>query len=316
MTITISHTAETGTLVEGTVRGDGSAEILKHEGWRWGRSISCWYLAQSRDRAPRRRTIERTGAQLRAAGFDVEIDIDDTYRPAAESEAAAIARQAHRVDALADRTERREAAGDAAAAAADRAHNALPPMGEPIKVGHHSERRHRSAIARADAAMRRSIEADQAAKLASERAATAAQTTDLRYSPGQVARRIERLDTDLRAWQRRLDGSSRRLSNGMTEVIPPAEGDYAVRARKEIDHLVDQIGYWRGIREQQIADGLAVEYARDTIRVGDLIRYAHVWGRVERVNAKSVTATGSLGKMIAPYTRIEGHRPQEDGGDL
>ena len=34
----------------------------------------------------------------------------------------------------------------------------LPPMGEPIKVGHHSESRHRAAIARSHRNMHRSIE--------------------------------------------------------------------------------------------------------------------------------------------------------------
>jgi len=36
---------------------------------------------------------------------------------------------------------------------------ALPPMGEPIKVGHHSEKRHRAAIARSDMNMRKGCEA-------------------------------------------------------------------------------------------------------------------------------------------------------------
>ena len=38
------------------------------------------------------------------------------------------------------------------------------PLGQPILVGHHSERRHRKAIERADNAMRASIEADKRAK--------------------------------------------------------------------------------------------------------------------------------------------------------
>lgn len=50
-----------------------------------------------------------------------------------------------------------------AKSASDRAHDASRaavehiPMGQPILVGHHSERRHRSALDRSDAAMRRSI---------------------------------------------------------------------------------------------------------------------------------------------------------------
>ena len=39
--LTITHTPEAGTLIEGTSRGDGTAEILKASGWRWGRSIGA-----------------------------------------------------------------------------------------------------------------------------------------------------------------------------------------------------------------------------------------------------------------------------------
>jgi hypothetical protein len=45
------------------------------------------------------------------------------------------------------------------------------PFGQPILVGHHSERRHRKVIERADAAMRRAIDADKAAKATAARAA-------------------------------------------------------------------------------------------------------------------------------------------------
>lgn len=48
---------------------------------------------------------------------------------------------------------------------------AMPPMGEPIKIGHHSEKRHRAAIARSDMNMRKGVEALDAAKEAVRRAA-------------------------------------------------------------------------------------------------------------------------------------------------
>ena len=314
MSITISHTAGEGSLIEGTSRGDGTAEILKREGWRWGRSITAWYLPRSRDRAPQRRTIERTGAQLRAAGFTVEISVDDAYRSAAEAEAAKIERQAEHASRLIEKAQRKTAQAVAADAAAARAHDALPPMGEPIKVGHHSEGRHRAAIAKASSTMRKSIDADRAAAEAAERASRAERATDHRYAPQQVVRRIERLETELGSWRRRRDGSSRRLSNGMLEVTRPAEGDYADRVRREIERLDDELTYWRGVREQQISEGDVVEYSRETIKLGDLIQFSNVWGEVVRLNPKSATAVGAYGKMIAPYPRITGHRAQP-GGD-
>ena len=64
------------------------------------------------------------------------------------------------------RRERLEAAAERAHARADAAYRRADlreeisgiPFGQPVLVGHHSERRHRNAIAKADAAMRRSIE--------------------------------------------------------------------------------------------------------------------------------------------------------------
>ena len=39
--LTIPHTHESGTLIDGTTRGDGTADALKATGWRWGRSIGA-----------------------------------------------------------------------------------------------------------------------------------------------------------------------------------------------------------------------------------------------------------------------------------
>ena len=186
-------------------------------------------------------------------------------------------------------------------------------MGEPIKVGHHSEGRHRAAIAKSDSAMRKSIAADQAAQDAADRATNAEQATARRYAPAQVVKRIERLEAELGTWRRRRDGSSRRLSNGMLDVTAPAQGEYAGRVQREIEHLTDQIEYWNGVRQQQVADGQVVEYSRDAIRLGDLILFSHAWGKVIRLNQKSVTAVSAYGKMLAPYARIEDHRPQSGG---
>ena len=82
--LTITHTHAEGTLIGGTTRGDGSAEILKPQRWRWSRNLGAWYVPQSRDRLARRAQINSTAAALRAAGFTVEVDIDDDYRPTAQ----------------------------------------------------------------------------------------------------------------------------------------------------------------------------------------------------------------------------------------
>ena len=121
MTLTISHTAADGTLIDGTSRGDGSGDVLAAHGWRWFRSIGFWGIRSSRDRAPKVRLIELTAEALRASGFDVEIDIDSTARPTAEVEADRIDRQAARVEALELKAGRRSEQAESAWEAEQRA---------------------------------------------------------------------------------------------------------------------------------------------------------------------------------------------------
>jgi hypothetical protein len=88
-----------------------------------------------------------------------------------------------------------EAKGDAAY---ERAHDigAMIPMGQPILVGHHSERRHRRDIARIDAGMRASIElADKAARQASSADEIERQAAAAVYDDDPDA--IERLEAKL-----------------------------------------------------------------------------------------------------------------------
>ena len=318
MSLSITHAAAEGTLIDGTARGDGSAEILKRNGWRWGASIRCWYIPRSRDRAARRREIDSTAEQLREAGFIVDVTIDDTYRSAADVEATTAARQEERATRLDASAERKSTAAEAADAAARRAHEALPPMGEPIKVGHHSEGRHRSAIARADASMRRSIDADEDAKRAQERAAIAAAAADQHNAPVRVANRVDRLERELARWERQRDGSSRRLAGGYVEETPPATGGWAERVGREIERCTDELEYWRSVRRAQIDAGIVIDHSAKTIKPGDRIRYSGVWATVLRCNPKTVSATCELfGKFNVPYTHIVEHRPATtDGGAL
>lgn len=66
---------------------------------------------------------------------------------------------------FAERAERKRAEAAAAAASASRIADAIP-FGQPILVGHHSEKRHRRDVERIHSGMRKSIEAsEQAARL-------------------------------------------------------------------------------------------------------------------------------------------------------
>ncbi|WP_368680440.1 DUF3560 domain-containing protein (plasmid) [Rhodococcus opacus] len=312
--VTISHSAAKGTLIEGTSRGDGTNEALKALGWRWFRSLGTWGIRGSRDRAPKLHLIESTAAALRAAGFEVRIEIDATARPTAEVEADRIERQAGRVAALEDKAQRRADQADQAWEADRRAHDALPEGGEPIHVGHHSERRHRRAIETAHRTLGQAVAAEEEAKAARRRAESAAVTTSARYNPETVKNRIDSLQASQRADQRLLDGHERTLFvvRGVKQVekTAPVEGAYRESVIARMEERADQISYWEGVRAEQIASGQATNYGPDDIAKGDQVQRRGQWYRVVRVNRKTVSIPSIVGGRWTDkvaYHELSGH---------
>lgn len=311
--VAISHTAEEGTVLEGTVRGDGTYEVMvgmrKAVGhWRWARSLGMWIVVSSRDRQPKQFAIDAAAKALREAGFEVEVRIDRTARPTLHAEADRAARQADRVQALQDKAARKDAKAVAADAAHERACQALPPGGEPVKIGHHSENRHRRAIEKAGDALGRSVQADRDAEHAHDRADAAARTTDCRYGPRAVANRIDTLEAEQRGDQRILDGHTRGVSRTAdgevqyAETHAPATGEYRQRVLDRMTQRAGEITYWNQIRKQQIADGLTPGWGPADFSVGDFVRVGGLtWRQVTRVNKKSVSVVN------LPHPRLPLH---------
>lgn len=305
-TLTITHTAEDGTLLEGTARGDGSNAILRGAGWLWARSRSAWVIRSSRDRAPKLWLIEATAAKLREAGFDLEISIDTTPRAEAEAEQdrheRALARSArHRRNA--------ESARSRSDAADDVAHRIAGgiPFGQPILVGHHSESRHRRDIARVDAANRRSYEEHQQAIALDRRADGIEHGEAHRENPQAIARRIAQFEVQQRKLERQIAGYQDHLGCD----VPGASGLRLAELRSELEHVESRLEYLRGIRTQQLAEGAALELGPETVKAGDLVEYRNRWYPVLRANSKSVSvpslAGGSWRDTIV-YHQLTGHR--------
>ncbi|WP_039828107.1 DUF3560 domain-containing protein [Nocardia testacea] len=314
--LTISHNAAEGTLLTGTSRDDGTYEVMRairdrvgH--WKWARSLQCWIVVSSRNRQPKDYHINAAAKMLREAGFEVEVKIDRSVQDTAEAEAQRAGRQDDRVAALAAKAERRAGQAEAAEQAHQRAHEALPPGGEPIKVGHHSEHRHRRAIEKSWNALGKSVEAHKAAELAADRADAATRTTGHRYNPVTVGNRILSLEAEQRSDQRILDGGKRGRAPYVTEV-KPASGAYRERVQARVDQRASDIEYWKAVRAEQIANGEATGYTKADIAKGDYIRYRHgSWHKVVRVNGKSVTVEslyieGCTGTV--PYHEIRAHK--------
>ncbi|MBF6085196.1 DUF3560 domain-containing protein [Nocardia cyriacigeorgica] len=317
MALTISHTHDEGTVLHGTTRGDGTYEVMMavrscvgH--WKWARSLGAWIVHASRNRQPKDYYINYAAKQLREAGFEVEVEVDRSVQDPVEAEAARAQRQQERVEALEAKAQRREREAEAAEAAQKRAYQSLPEFGEPIKVGHHSEKRHRRAIEKAWNTLGKSVEANRDAEQAAQRAETASRTTDRRYNPVTVANRIQKLEAELRSDQRLLDGGKRGRAPYITIHEPLPAGEYRNRVIARMEQCAADIQYWKGVRADQIANGETRGYSKGDIAKGDYIRYRHgSWHKVVRVNQKSVTVEslyieGCTGTV--PYHEIREHR--------
>ncbi len=302
--LTITHTAADGTLIEGTSKGDGTGEILKAGGWRWSRHLGSWYVPRSRDTLPRTALIEATRTQLEAAGHRVTVDVDPRPRAFVDAEADRVERMGHRAEVMQHRAERATAHAEVAAAAEATASQALPPGGEPIHVGHHSEGRHRRAIDRARATLSASVAADARAADADRRAATAGIAVDARYSSVTVANRIDRLSSELRA-------ELRRLARFDAAAPDPARAVAHRQLRERVEHLEQEVTYWTEIRAQQITDGVAHDYGPHNVAAGDQVLIRGHWYPVVRANRKTVTVPSSLGSWTdtAPWQHVADHRP-------
>jgi len=297
--LVIVHTPAEGTVLEGTRRGDGAIEALRAAGlgrWRWSGRVGAhgaWYLPGTRDRVPPFGVIDHSAAVLRAAGFEVTVDVDAQPRAMPDAEVDRASRLDQRADRLTARAERHAGAARGREDAARRILDVIPP-GQPILVGHHSEGRHRRALDRAENHERAGREHDRLAAHAAHGAQTAAGYMRHREDPQVVAGRLERLHTDRRRLQRELDGHTRtrRRVDGTVYRVdehPPAGERLRERLLVEAAHLDAQIRHWTALRDAHRAAGRIDTVDWDQVRPGDLLQYRGRWEVVRRVNTTTVT---------------------------
>jgi Domain of unknown function (DUF3560) len=327
--ITIRHTRADGTLIEGSRKGDGVYDVLRGLGgnWRYFPSLRQIGMGQSRDKAARTWHIERAAEALRNAGHEVTVTIDDTEaRSFAEAEQERYERAERRADWHAEHAGKAAAASDAAWQAE---HGILDmiPMGQPILVGHHSERRHRRDLDRAENLRRRGMAEQERSEYHADRAETAEKFQARRESVPTTLRRIEKLEAERRLWQRGLDGEpgSRTLRNRETDAYVPAHGSYLERVKLELEQLDEQLAYWRDVVAKAQAGGVKV-WSRDDFTKGDYVLFLGTWYEVIRVSAKSVTIPAMIndGPIVhkdgnrctwtdtVPYHKVKGRKSAED----
>lgn len=167
MTTTIDLSGS-GAVLTGTTRED--APTLKPHGWRWSRNLGAWFLP----RTLRPETVTyKVCCTVRDLGRAVDIIGGDER----DDDAARADRRHERDRELVGVHEARAERLDAIATGHfDRAHDATAgiPFGQPILLGHHSQRRHERALERSHAAMGKGVEAHRDAEGERSRAQSAA----------------------------------------------------------------------------------------------------------------------------------------------
>lgn len=313
--IEIRHTRAEGTLVYGTAKGDGSADILKAHRFRWFRSIGVWGIQSSRDKEAQHWRIDNTAAALRDAGFTVTVHIDESVRRTIEdAEADRSERSEARADRFAQRASKAAARSEALRSDSDRITDGY--QGEPIKIGHHSEARHRRDLERAHNKFGQSIAEHDNAQHYTHRAEAAANHQRFRESVRVTLRRIERLEADLHRWQRERDNAQAAGAPMRVE-----------RCKREITDLTEQIGYWKKhIDEFQAANPDYKIWGPDDFTKGDFAKLTGTWHEVIRINPKSLSVAWNVrhhsllqraGEQFShprriPYHQVFGRASAED----
>ncbi|GIG29314.1 DUF3560 domain-containing protein [Cellulomonas marina] len=293
----IEHDELDGTLLHGTARDDGAADTVKALGWRWSGRLSAWFVPRSRARFADRGLIERTAGALREAGHEVDVDVDDTVHERAHLEA----RQAEHEQQRAERLQERAARHRTVAEQADEAGRALAdriPLGQPILLGHHSQRRAERDRERIERAMRTSIEHDAQARRAEDAARAAAGAAARRHAPVTVANRIQRLEAQIRKTERALDAAG---------VRTPAQEAWSLRVRAQLERDRADLAYWTTVRGEQIAAGIATDYGPTHVAAGDMVKVRGRWLAVVRANPKTVTVAGLFGNDTTPWHEVQDH---------
>ncbi|MER6604241.1 DUF3560 domain-containing protein [Streptomyces parvus] len=327
MTIEITHTRREGTLIEGTSRGDGSAEILRlreygrtqRQPFRWSRNLDCWYLPHSRDHATYTPSLELLAQRLRDAGFEVTLTIDNADRRSfsdaeKEREEKAEGRAERFGGYAASATQNSEAAWKSSHEISERF-----AFGQPILVGHHSEGRARRDHARMDNAMRKSIGERDRADHWTGRAQAAANYERFKKDPGRTLRRLDKLRADLRAVEKWQRGES---AKGFSRS--PADPELET----EHQELTEEIQHWEQVIKDAEAEGFKMWSKADFTR-GDFVLYRGTWYEVLRVNPKSVTIPhihNGVGQRVvraadnrhdgwtwtAPYDDVSGRKSDDE----
>lgn len=261
-----------GIVVSGTSRSQAAAikDVMQKHGLRFSSQLGGWFKPQSRSwRASdyRAGSVHAIASDLTAAGVEARGEQGFANVDAAEREATRQTRSVERAGRLEERAAKHASEADTHSRRADKLGERFY-MGQPILVGHHSEKSARSAQEKMHGAMRRSIEAKDKADHYAHASDAAARNAEGKTRT-QMARKIEELEAEARSVARSL------------EKFPDSE-----QAKLRSEEVSGDLAYWRGELKKT---GFDAEAARAEHKVGDIVLDRGSPAVIRRVGPKNVT---------------------------
>jgi hypothetical protein len=186
------------------------------------------------------------------------------------------------------------------------------PLGQPILVGHHSEKRHRAALKKARDNATKSNEERGKRDWWAYRAEAVKSNAERKFKPDVVLRRIKRLEAAKRKQERaRKKGIDRTWAiQRWIWDLPKNERDYYTRfedlsperqaeceayllscaenietaTTRWIEHLEGQITFWKGVYDS--GEKVAADQNDWDIQKGGWVKGRWGWGQVERITRR------------------------------
>jgi hypothetical protein len=297
--IVVDHTGD-GTLVHGTSRDDKDViQALKAAGFKWSRNLDAWYLPRTWGEATRDLRVKQLE---RALGDKITVQHGERTKSGTADDwvQARIERSEARAERLEARAERHSNEADAFHARSD-AHVAGIPFGQPILVGHHSERRHRNALDKSWRDLGKAVEAGKQAQEDSRAAESARYNAENHDHPVRISRRLIRNEAELRKLDRAL--ASERVQPMTLAVTEWVERITAMRT--DLAATIE--------RDKRVLTESGVPtFSKDTVKVGDIVTIRGRKHIVDKANRTTVQITSHGLTLKYPWGEVTAHTSTQD----
>lgn len=163
------------------------------------------------------------------------------------------------------------------------------PAGQPILVGHHSEKRHRRALDRSWNVLGKAVEASKKAEYYTRRAETAARTAEGAQlkNPRYLGNRIREREADIRKYEARLEGKwYQHEAPGTHEVSDESRERYT----EALEEKRAELAFYQKCREEC---GITL-YTKESLKGMTHVMTRWGWSEIVRLNPKSVSCVNTI----------------------